>query len=29
MVTEDDTMLDYYWAEFNQIFTNKPGGSFC
>ena len=29
MITEDDTMLDYYWAEFNQIFTNKPGGSFC
>ena len=22
-------MHDYYWAEFNQIFTNSSNGSFC
>ena len=29
MITKDDTMLDYFWADFAKIFTNKANGSFC
>ena len=29
MITKDDTMLDYFWADFAKIFTNAPNGSFC
>ena len=29
MITENSTMHDYYWAEFNQIFTNGPTLSYC
>lgn len=29
MIEKDDTMLDYFWADFAKIFTNAPNGSFC
>ena len=29
MITEDDTMIEPFWAELDQIFTASPNGSFC
>ena len=29
MITEDTTMIEPFWDKLDQIFTNKPNGSFC
>lgn len=29
MITQDDTTLDYYWAEMSEMFSAKTNGSFC
>ena len=28
-ITEDDTMMPYYWKEFNELFSGAADGSFC
>ena len=28
-ITEDTTMLDYYWADFATLFSGSETGSFC